>query len=424
MVSIIQSFIKNVSFQKSFLEPLKRIPSKIAVYAAGVFAAAAALYCSYRVFQFYQAKKGKVQKKPNHQSELKRGKFPTVPLESMNWRNTFDHVDILNARGYKIKGKKIPLCSPAKPEKVEIDRQGGTTLGVAIKKLEKSPHKKMTIQVIDATTDEAIANGNSHKIALNFANAEHAGGGPGIYKDHETGKIVYQTRNDGFPFGSAFAQEEALVAKSTLMLSLLELGTLSDQRDSMKRNFYHDGEKNWVIDSTTSAYVSDDQLFAVRAKNEKGDYNFYQSQFLEEPVDVSFVTSAAENYGAEKLDENKKCVPNIIELTSEERPYCDAQMRIQTHLYAAAKKAVEMRKKDPEKPVKLVLGAFGCGAFAPHNYQEYAEMIAGIYLQELPKFVGFFDEVIFAIPKNLGTNEDTNRKSTENFNTFFKIFTA
>lgn len=144
-------------------------------------------------------------------------------------------------------------------------------------------------------------------------------------------------------------------------------------------------------------------MFGIQA----GD--FYTTQFLVTPRDVSFLTSAAVCYGSATkvaVDEHSEVYKNATE-------------RIRTHLYAAAKKAVEMKKQDTEKPVELILGAFGCGAFAPSNAKEYATMIAKIYQKELPQLDGFFDEITFAIPK-MGRSHPED-SFVRNFNAFHSV---
>lgn len=78
-----------------------------------------------------------------------------------------------------------------------------------------------------------------------------------------------------------------------------------------------------------------------------------------------------------------------------------------------------MKKQDAGKPVELILGAFGCGAFAPSNAKEYATMMAEIYQKELPQFDGFFDEITFAIPKMGRT--DPKDSFVRNFNAFNSV---
>lgn len=320
-----------------------------------------------------------------------------LPEAPLNWKNSFIHTDILNSRAYLINGKKVELREPSYPKKIERKQDESLEDLIQALRLEVVDFAAAppNIQIKDMTTDQAIHEGDQYKIALNFANEHHAGGGPGIYKDIEEDKIKWGGTN------SALAQEEALVNKSDLFLSLTLLPTTPEKRgnDTMIRNYYANGG----FDSKKTAYTSDNQLFGIQA----GD--FYTTQFLEDPCDVSFVTSAATCYGSDRS----------VLVAKDFLAYKDAQERIRTHLYAAATKAVEMKKLDSEKPVELILGAFGCGAFAPNNARAYATMMAKIYKEELPQFDGFFDEITFAIPKMGITDPDSS--FVRNFDAFNEV---
>ena len=125
---------------------------------------------------------------------------------------------------------------------------------------------------------------------------------------------------------------------------------------------------------------------------------FYQSDYIDPPQAVAFITSAATCYGNH----------NQIDCSKGSDVYQDAKQRIETHLLAAADKAVKLRQNNPHHPVELILGAFGCGAFAPRgNPDEYRNMIAGIYKEILPKFNQLFNQVVFAVP-TFGSNEESN----------------
>lgn len=318
--------------------------------------------------------------------------LPTTPIK---WEQDFVHVDILNQKGYQIGGKIVRLREPVAAQCIRRDLSLSIQSQIALLKgqIHEFRAKAPKIQIKDATTDHAIyqgnREGNQHKIALNFANEHHAGGFPGIYRDPKSNQITQAYKR------SAVAQEEALVNKSDLFCSL----TLLPNEVCNSQNRYANGG----FDSRQTAYISDNQLFGIQADG------FYTTQFLQTPCDVSFVTSAAFNH-------NNKTVA----LDHESDAYKEAKARIQTHLYASAIKAIEMRKKDPQKPIELILGAFGCGMFAPLNAQAYASMIARIYQEELPSFNGFFDEITFAIPK-MGRSDPAD-PSVRNFNAFHTFF--
>ncbi len=318
--------------------------------------------------------------------------------KSVNWRNTFIHVRILNELTYVLNEKTITLRPPTFPEKVErnlaIDYKD---LIADVKKLvEVFPKKEtMEIQLKDLTTDQAIAEASGHIIALNFANERQIGGGPNIYRDNQSGKIVW---GGG---GSALAQEEALVSKSDLYSSLSLLPSTPKMAGSMIRSHYND-----PFDSKIMAYVSDNQLFGIQ-----GDEGFFSTIFLDKPIDVSFITSAAKYFGNSVMADTAEGSVD----------YTDAEARIGTHVYAIAKKAALMRIKDPEKRITLVLGAFGCGAFAPSNAEKHATMTATIIKKKLTHLIGFADEVILAIPKKALNNSPV---AVRNYNAFAEVFNS
>lgn len=296
-------------------------------------------------------------------------------------------VEALNATEYAVNGKVVNIPAASMP--IKVSRNHAVTLQEEIAALKASlnlverPHN---LVYKDKSTEEAINERNGMaKIALNFANESHAGGGPGFHKDPITGLFVYDCQ-------SAKAQEESMCQRSTLMGSLTQLPhvLVSDGIGSkMVRSYYTDSPGSKVktpFDSRKEAYVSDNHLFAVQHQNQ-----FYGSEYLEEPQAVSFITSAADYYGSEK----------VIDTSENSAVYLDAQQRIETHLYASAVKAVEMKQNNPEQPVELILGAYGCGAFAPQDFDSannYRLMIGSIYKKLLPEFNGFFDQVTFAVP--------------------------
>lgn len=323
--------------------------------------------------------------------------------EPFSWKDNYVHVDILNNCSYKIDGKTVALGQPKKPEKITLstnNEQRTETIQKlpVVLKYYNIPKTLSKITVVDQRTDEAIYEGDQHKIALNFANAQHVGGGPAIYRDHTSGKIM--RASNGY---SAKAQEESLINKSDLFSSLTLLETEVKTIKNKQRNCYVNGG----FDSRNTAYTSDNKLFGLQ------DADFYTTKFLKEPCSVSFITSAANQY------DNTQTIN-----TKDKMILKDIRLRIDTHLYAAAQKAIKLKRQDPKKPVKLILGAFGCGAFAPKNAKEYAEAVAFIYHSVLThrKYTtdGFFDEIIFAIPKMEQTDE--NNPLVINFNAFEQKF--
>ena len=308
---------------------------------------------------------------PPHQNDL-----PTVPS---NHQAGF-FVEVLNSSGYVLNGQNVDFPPAGKPEKFErLEEDLAESLTKLQDKYFIRNDAAIAFQFKDKTTEEAIHESTAHfKIALNFANEEHAGGGPGFHKDPGTGKFKYDAR-------SARAQEESISQRSNLMASLTQLPhTLKGDSNNQKfiRSYY-----NEEFDSRTMAYVSSNHLFAVQQAGEE----FYQSEYLAQPKAVTFITSAAECYARVK----------ICDCSKESKVYNDAKQRIETHLLAAASSAGNFKQSHlrDDQPVELILGAFGCGAFVPQNNpDEYRRMIAEIYQELCPQFKGFFDVITFAVP--------------------------
>ncbi len=309
-------------------------------------------------------------------------------------------VEVLNKKGYEIQGTVVTLPEAENPQEYQRTSPNFTEELMGLKKGFLEKNKSFSLSVVNATTEEVIAkDGNSAcKIALNFANAYSQGGGVGFYFDST--EFIYVT-------DSAKAQEESLSQRTTLMVSLSKLP------HSLRRH-EHLGLRNTYqtpLQSTEMAYTSENRLFAI-----PGDV-FHTSHYLQEPVSVIFVTSAARDYRRE----------DIKEFHADSKAYKDAKQRIETHLLAAASRAIDFKKKNPDKQVELILGAFGCGAFAPkENTNEYRRMIAEIYknlLWENDHLTGVFDRVVFALPilgDRLGdrTSKD---KSFQNNQIFSKV---
>lgn len=282
-------------------------------------------------------------------------------------------VEVLNASGYTLNGSNISIPPAGMPIKFA---RGDKTVEEELRAIREKiqlDDSASTEQVFkDQSTEEAIhcREGNFAKIALNFANEHHAGGGPGFHKDPTTGSFVYDSP-------SAKAQEESICQRSNLFASLTQLPH-EIKKDNMCRSYYKD-----TFDSRIMAYCSDNHLFAVQ--NPKG---FYDSTYLDRPQAVSFITSAATCYVGQAIDCSKDSIA-----------YNDATQRIETHLLSAAHKAAVLKTSNPDQPVELILGAFGCGAFVPRvNPDEYRVMIATIYKELLPQYNGIFDRVTFAVP--------------------------
>jgi uncharacterized protein (TIGR02452 family) len=285
-------------------------------------------------------------------------------------------VTILNNNGYVINSERVFIPLAGRPEKFERNGEGfKKNIDTLKEKYNINGNTKTKFQFKDLSTEQAINESTATRIALNFANEHHAGGGPGFHKEKNSDLFVYDS-------ASARAQEESLCQRSNLMSSLAQLPheLKADPGTNFIRSYYKD-----PFDSKRMAYVSFNHLFAVQDKA----LTFYQSHYLEEPKSVFFVTSAAQSYGEEK---NLNCSINS-------EVYKDAKQRIETHLLAAASTSARCKTENPTTLVELILGAFGCGAFAPTgNPNKYREMIASIYKELLGELDGFFDLVTFAIP--------------------------
>jgi uncharacterized protein (TIGR02452 family) len=286
-------------------------------------------------------------------------------------------VEVLNRGGYSLAGKDVIIPPAGLPVKFmpANDKNFNESIRSLRETYKINDQHKIAFQFKDRTTEEAINESNSSRIALNFANEKQIGGRPGFHKEEATNLFIYDAP-------SAKAQEESLSQRTNLLASLTQLShTL--KADSGNSRFSR-GCYAEEFDSRKMAYVSLNHLFAVQEGR-----NFYQSRYLSEPKAVAFITSAGKYYGSSA----------DIDCSQSSDVYLDAKARIKTHLLAAAFRAGISKAEKPDQPVELILGAFGCGAFAPQkNADSYREMIAGIYKELLSEFHGFFDFVTFAVP--------------------------
>lgn len=293
-------------------------------------------------------------------------------------------IEVLNKGGYSINGKNVLIPPAGKPKKFVRSEIGfKEDLHLLKVKYKINDKTKIRFQFKDRSTEQAINESRVFRIALNFANKHHAGGGPGFHKDKRTGRFIYDSP-------SAKAQEESLCQRSDLMASLTQLPhTLkADPGTTFIRSYY-----KRKFDSRKTAYRSLNSLFAVQKNSD-----FYQSSYLKEPKAVAFITSAAKSYAS----------TNKLDCSRGSEAYKDARQRIETHLLAAAFQAGVSKREKPDQPVELILGAFGGGAFAPQgNPDEYRKMIANIYKELLSQFRGFFDVVTFAVP-TFGNSDPSN----------------
>lgn len=296
--------------------------------------------------------------------DLRESAAITAP-EVMNNRKKGLFVDVLNANGYRINGTLVTFSPAGSPRAVAF--QPAAYEEQISRLLQGRPEAPAKVcEVVDKTTEEAIAEENGHaKIALNFANEVQIGGHPGIEWAPEQNGFVYSGP-------SARAQEESLCQHSDLMASLIQL---SNEDPKLRKMSYRKGS----FDSKITAYVSENHLFGLTGEN------FYAIDYLAKPVAVSFITSSAPCYNGQTV---KQADANLQQ----------TRQRICVHLIAAADEAVKMRQELPDRPVEVILGAFGCGVFSAANRKEYATLVAEIYREELNRFGVLFDRITFALP--------------------------
>lgn len=228
------------------------------------------------------------------------------------------------------------------------------------------------IKLLDMSTIEAVLYmkemyHDDNIMFVNFANEKSRGGKPGMRWNY-TNSYVYTYGN------RAYAQEENIIEKSTAFLSLAKI--------------------KYPFNSEEICYVSPVEIFAT-------DHTKSSSILIPELTRCYMIISASENLSYEVLwsPEMKKIILDKI------------RKRIRNQLIAADK-ITEIRdtvEKDlnidnTNKKNILILGAFGCGAFSPNNWDisnnyAFAEDVAKLYYDLLNnEWSNSFDEVIFAVP--------------------------
>ena len=236
------------------------------------------------------------------------------------------------------------------------------------------------IELMNCTTNQAMEHYTSQGMkvaALNFANANTAGGGI------ELGSI---------------AQEEALCRTSPMLYnSLKKFATpVLDTRHNIIRYKYNGwGEPNW------DKHVIYSPKITFRRHDNTKKYNI-----LNQPYEAAIITAAAPNMGKiDNFDIRHHSVPKLGE---------DIRRVIQ-HIYYApisSKSLIETGKTFGEtwKPFRprnssefstpnvLILGAWGCGAFAPkRNKTAYVEFMAKQFVELLKSVNKKYDIICFAI---------------------------
>ena len=103
-------------------------------------------------------------------------------------------------------------------------------------------------------------------------------------------------------------------------------------------------------------------------------------------------------------------LPDLHDLTDKKRIPSKAQYEKTIRLIHNIPKIVKQTD-----PTVLILGAWGCGIFAPESMPEYNTFIANLFYQVLASQERIYDKICFAIPKKFGGN---------NYDAFLKVFEA
>jgi uncharacterized protein (TIGR02452 family) len=301
-----------------------------------------------------------------------------TPSTGKNLIRGANTVEIYN-NGHYINNKeeKIELKSEYKKEdSVEVSKfenyaENLAALRKNLNTLYPDQTPTTSLSYADMTTQDAAIAADAdryHPILLNFANETHAGGGPGIYFDEVENKFIFVAQR-------ANAQEETIIQDSTFGMKLLYFACHHVQnKETFPRSHFL---PTFEFNSENMALVTRDQLFATTR-------NAFVSELLDTPIDITTITSAAVHH--EKQEE-------------QESQWISTKKRIDTHLLAAAKAAVELKTNNSKQKVDFIFGAFGCGAFAPKDQAAFAQKVAKYYKEKLEgDFAGFFDKATAAAP--------------------------
>jgi uncharacterized protein (TIGR02452 family) len=202
-------------------------------------------------------------------------------------------------------------------------------------------------------TSEILLKSGLNPCVLNLASGQNPGGGV---------------------LNGAGAQEENIFRRSNLFLSLYQFVPYANEYDIKKH------EKSYPLDKNTGGIYSAD--ITIFRGSEKNGYCL-----LRKPYNVSFVSVPA--IKAPDLTERNGIlyiVDNLVEPTKE---------KIRTILRIAGK----------YKHDCLVLGAFGCGAYAnPPNHM--AELFKDVLLEN--EFIKIFKIIVFSIFEDHNSNKRHN----------------
>lgn len=240
---------------------------------------------------------------------------------------------------------------------------------------------KNCIEFISSSTNQAMQYYTKKypgcKIAvLNFANSKHPGG--------------------GYLKGS-FAQEEELCRTSCFLFASLY---------NMRQKFYQNWGKNW-----SSKVLYTPNVLFIRNDGCSSNNN-YDHLPMNELYYSSVITAAAPNLRkAKKLSD----IPSVYEYENIIKQIYYTPIVI----FEDAQKADWHKAQIPTiyHIDILILGAWGCGSFAPPFYKGYNKFVAERFVNALSQVGGHYKKICFAIPA--GENHDvffeTFRNNSNNF---------
>jgi uncharacterized protein (TIGR02452 family) len=257
-------------------------------------------------------------------------------------------IKLVKNGGYYVDGNFINIPNNLLTEKTEYF--------TAPDKLEANEDYKTEYSVINADcleTAEILVKSGFNPCVLNLASRQNPGGGV---------------------ISGAGAQEENIFRRSNLYLSLFQFVPYANEY-GIKRH-----EKSYPLDRNTGGIYSAN--ITVFRGSEKNGYCL-----LKKPFTVSFVTVPAIN-APELIERNGNLyiADNLVEPTKE---------KIRTILRIAGKYKYNC----------LVLGAFGCGAFAnPPNHM--AQLFKEVFLEK--EFINKFKIIVFSIFEDHNSNKRHN----------------
>jgi len=274
-----------------------------------------------------------------------KGKDGFRELRAEVFQNT---IKVVKNGGYYVDGIFVNISNELLPEKTEYF--------TAPDKLEANGDYQTEYSVINADcleTAEILVKSGFNPCVLNLASRQNPGGGV---------------------LTGAGAQEENIFRRTNLYLSLYQFASFASEYGLKKH------EKSYPLDRNTGGIYS--AGITVFRGSEKNGYCL-----LKKPFTVSFVSVPAINKpDLTERNGNLYIADNLVEPTKE---------KIRTILRIAGK----------YKHDCLVLGAFGCGAFAnPPNHM--AELFKEVFLEK--EFNKKFKSIVFSIFEDHNSNKRHN----------------